>query len=430
MSTNIVNFICSAVMSFTGLIVMNKLCCNKYGLVTLKNAVLLLCLIISPMLIYSENYTYLYTIIVYILMIVTYKYIFNISFKKSLIGCGILIVSIIILEIIGSCILIPFLSPRVIRNTWYINIMCNVVISILLILIFYKTKVGDFASKFLINVEYKRYTSTILFFILMVIAMSIILYSITINFQFNKLFKSNFVMFLIFFLLVIILFKERNSYDKLVHDYDNLFDCVNIFEEWIEKEQFMRHEYKNQLAVLRCLTKDKKVKDKIDGIIADSINIDDGVINELKYIPNGGIKGLLYYKIAIANNKNISIEIDVSSKVTSQFKKLNKSKIEIISKLLGVYCDNAIEAALETKRKLISVEVYTKENDIVFVISNTYDTKSIILNADGKGNSSKGSGRGNGLYFASKLLSKNKWIEENKKITKDFYIQKIIIKTQ
>lgn len=430
MSTNIVNFICSAIMSFTGLIVMNKLCCNKYGLVTLKNAVLLLCLIISPMLIYSENYTYLYTITVYALMIVTYKYIFNISFQKSLIGCGILIVSIILLEILGSCLLVPFVPVSVIRNVWYVKILGNIIFASILITIFYKTKVGDFTSKFLIGIEYKRYTRIIVFFLLTVIAMSVILYSITINFQVNKLFKSNFLMFTIFFLLVIILFKERTSYDKLINDYDNLFDCVNIFEEWIEKEQFMRHEYKNQLAVLRCLTKEKKVKDKIDSIIAENINIDDGVINELKYIPNGGIKGLLYYKIAISNSKKINIEIDVSNKITKQFKKLTKNKIEILSKLLGVYCDNAIEAALETKRKIVSIEVYTEEDDIAFVISNTYDTKSIILNSDSKGISSKGSGRGNGLYFASKMISKNKWIEENKKITKDFYIQKIIIKTQ
>ena len=150
----------------------------------------------------------------------------------------------------------------------------------------------------------------------------------------------------------------------------------------------------------------------------------------MKYIPNGGIKGLLYYKIAISNSKKINIEIDVSNKITKQFKKLTKNKIEILSKLLGVYCDNAIEAALETKRKIVSIEVYTEEDDIAFVISNTYDTKSIILNSDSKGISSKGSGRGNGLYFASKMISKNNWIEENKKITKDFYIQKIIIKTQ
>lgn len=430
MSTNIVNFICSTIMSFTGLIVMNKLCCNKYGLVTVKNAILLLCLIIAPMLIYSENYTYLYTMTVYALMIVTCKYIFNISFQKSLIGCGILIVSIILLEILGSCLLVPFVPANVIRNVWYVKILGNVIFSFILITIFYKTKVGDFTSKFLIGVEYRRYTRIIVFFLLTVIAMSVILYSITINFQVNKLFKSNFLMFTIFFLLVIILFKERNSYDKLINDYDNLFDCVNIFEEWIEKEQFMRHEYKNQLAVLRCLTKEKKVKDKIDSIIAENINIDDGVINELKYIPNGGIKGLLYYKIAISNSKRINIEIDVSSKVTKQFKKLTKNKIEILSKLLGVYCDNAIEAALETKRKIVAIEVYTETKDIVFVISNTYDTKSIILNADDKGASSKGTGRGNGLYFASKLLSKNKWIEENKKITSDFYIQKIKVKNQ
>ena len=39
----------------------------------------------------------------------------------------------------------------------------------------------------------------------------------------------------------------------------HLFSYVyKHFEDWIEKEQLNRHEYKNQLAVLRCLTKGKE----------------------------------------------------------------------------------------------------------------------------------------------------------------------------
>ncbi len=425
MSTIITKFICSAIMSITGLIIMKRICTSNEKIFSIKSMAFILCLIIQSAYIYDKDYTYFYTILSYFFMVISYKYVLNISIQKSIIGCGIMMISIIFLEVVGSCILVPFFSADTVRNTWYINFFGNLVFSLILLAIFFKTKFGVWISKMLINIESKKYIRVLIFLILSIIAMSILLYSLTKNFKFNKMFTNDFFLFIIFFLLIIILFDERNSYDRLVNDYDNLFDYVKIFEEWIEKEQFIRHEYKNQLAVLRCMTKEKNVKDKIDSIIAESINIDGDVINELKYIPNGGIKGLIYYKVAIAKNKKADVEIDVSSTVTKYFKKLNKNQIELLSKLLGVYCDNAIEAAVDNKHRLVSIEVYTEGKNLVFVISNTYNRNNIIFNSSDKGISSKGPGRGNGLYFARKLLLKNKWIKSTTDISRNFYIQRI-----
>ena len=50
-----------------------------------------------------------------------------------------------------------------------------------------------------------------------------------------------------------------HKYNKLTEEYDSMFNYVNEFEDWLEKEQFNRHEYKNQLAVLRCLSTEKKI---------------------------------------------------------------------------------------------------------------------------------------------------------------------------
>lgn len=409
---------------------MKRICSSKEKLVTVKNSGLLLCLIIQSAFIYNNEYNYLYTIISYIIMVISYKYILNINIQKSIIGCGILIVSIIVLEVCGSFVLVPFFTAKTLRDTWYINILCNVIVSFILIIVFYKTKLGDFIAKILLNIEYKKYTTIALFFILIVFVMSIILYTFSINFKFNKLFTNNFLMFMSFFLLIIILFRERSSYEKLSSDYDTLFSYIKIFEDWIEKEQFMRHEYKNQLAVLRCMTREKKVKEKIDKIISENINIDNEIINELKFLPNGGLKGLIYYKIIMARNNKLDLEVDVSDKVNKLFKNLNQNQIEILSKILGVYLDNAIEAASDSNKKLVLLEIYSDDNKIVFVVSNTFNTSSIIKKRTEKGTSSKGVGRGNGLYFANKLIRKNKWIEEHQSISKTLYIEKLEIKSK
>ena len=79
------------------------------------------------------------------------------------------------------------------------------------------------------------------------------------------------------------------------------------------------------------MTKEKKVKDKIDEIISDTINIDNHMINQLKNLPSGGLKGLLYYKIAVARNNDINIEVDVSQDASPVLNALNQDELKIIS---------------------------------------------------------------------------------------------------
>ena len=200
------------------------------------------------------------------------------------------------------------------------------------------------------------------------------------------------------------------------------------FEDWIEKEQLNKHEYKNQLAVLRCLTKEKKVKDKIDEILEDNINIEGQAVTQLKSLPKGGIKGLMYYKAAIAQKNKLNLTIDVSIESKGILTKLSDKEIRILCKLIGIYFDNAIEAATESKKKNVTIEIYELKDKISFVFSNTFKKHKNIKDRNKKGVSSKGEGRGNGLYFASKLIKENTWIEQKQDIIDNYYIQELIIR--
>ena len=120
-----------------------------------------------------------------------------------------------------------------------------------------------------------------------------------------------------------------------------------------------------------------------------NINIDDEYVEVLKHIPKGGLKGLLYYKIALAKSKNVNIVIEISSKVTSRMKKLPESKLRQIGIIIGIYLDNAIEAAESSKKKQITLEIYEINDDIVFVISNTYNKMLAIKDMNKKGYTTK-----------------------------------------
>lgn len=427
MSVTITKFICSALMAVVGLIVVKNISGSKEKLLSIKSIALMICLIIVPAFMYTTEYTYLYTIIIYLITIVTYKYVLDISFSKAVIACGIVFLSLFALDLIASITLAFFLSIDQARNTWYINIITNIIFSITLILIYNRDKIKNKLIVFIEKLSNKRQINLIIFLLLAVIAMSTLLYLLGNNYELNAVFTTNFLIFLIFFLLVIILVGEKNSYVKLSDDYENLFNYVKIFEDWIEDEQLIRHEYKNQLAVLRCLTKEKKVKNKIDEIISDTINIDNHMINQLKNLPSGGLKGLLYYKIAVARNNGINIEVDVSQDASPVLNALGKDELKTISKLIGIYCDNAIEAAKETKKKIVLIEIYEINDVANIVISNTCKENKVLVNRYDKGVSTKGKGRGNGLYFAKKMLTKNTWIEESQEIIDGYYIETLKI---
>lgn len=427
MSVPVVKFICSTLMAIVGLIVVKKISGSEEKLISLKKILFMILLVVLPAIIYDAKYVYIYTITIYIMTIITYKFILDISFIKSTISCGILLVFIICLDFLASCFLMIFMSVEEMRNSCYVNIISNFLFSIILIILFNWSLVKNWLSDFAEKIESQKQTRIILFFLLMIIAMSTIIYMIGIDFELNSSFMTNFLVFIALFFLVLILFSERNSYDKLSDDYDKLFDCVKVFEDWIEKEQFIRHEYKNQLVVLYAITKENNVREKIDNITDEMINIDGNTIHLLRNLPNGGLKGLLYYKIAVAKNKDVNIEVDISNKVEKKLKKLNDNRIRDLSKLIGVYCDNAIEAAIDTKKKIVSIEIYNLDKEINIVISNTFNTENDISKRNEKGVSCKGEGRGNGLYFANKLLSKSNWINQEQKVINNIYIQSLKI---
>ena len=220
---------------------------------------------------------------------------------------------------------------------------------------------------------------------------------------------------------------EKDKYQKLSDEYNILFDYVQDFENWIDDEQMYRHELKNSLSMLRSMTKNKKVIDKIDDMLKVSIIVDEEYIEDLKNVPKGGLKGLLYYKIAVAKNEKVQMIVDVSSKVTKKIERLTTKQIRNIGIVLGIYLDNAIEAAKESKRKQVTLEIYSLEEEVNFVISNTYEGNVKVEDMNKKGYTTKGKGHGKGLYYATKTIQKSKYLSTENNVLNDFFIQRLTV---
>ena len=423
-------FASSILMSCTGFYVIKKIIQSDIKLVSVKNVILIFILSLITSLLRKTNYTGIESLIIFLLNIIIYKNIYNMSIKENVIIVGIMIIEIAIGDILIIIVLKCFYSLNDIRNKIFLTLFSSISVVVINILIINIKFIRNQLITFKLNLKRNNTIINRLFFIILIIGICILTYNLTYS-SINKLkFIINLILILSLCIASYIFVKNNNEFSELTDEYDNLFSYVQNFEDWIEKEQLNRHEYKNQLAVLYCLTKEKKVKAKITEILEDNINIADEVIDQLKKLPKGGIKGLMYYKVAIAEKKKIKVTADISLESKSLLKKLSEKDLRIVCKLIGIYLDNAIEAAEETRKKKLLIEVYELPNKVCFVFSNTFKMQANFAERNNKGISSKGEGRGNGLYFASKLIRSNTWLESKQDIIDNYYIQQLIIKKE
>ncbi len=396
----------------------------------IKNIILLIILVTITVLLYKIQYTTLYTITIFLLNIAVFKSIFEITIEESITACALLMALLFFSDIITSSICGIVFGVKEFRANSIIFLITNLIVCISCTIMINIKIISQQFQKFYNNINKKRGLINWLFLVLLIIDFCCLTGNIAKANNFNINYFVNVMVIMIFLIITYIFIKERNNYHQLSAEYDSLFNYIQTFEDWIEKEQLNRHEYKNQLAVLRCLTKENKVKEKIDEILEDSINIEGQASTNLKNLPRGGIKGLMYYKAAIAQKHKIKLTADVSIESKGILTKLTEKEIRVLCKLIGIYFDNAIEAAAESRKKIVSIEIYELKNKVSIVFSNTFKKHKNINDRNKKGVSSKGAGRGNGLYFASKLIKENPWIEEKQEIIDNYYIQQLIIKQE
>ena len=427
MSEIYTKIICSTMMSILGFYVIKKVLNSKTKLLSIKTIICLIVLTTVALLLHKNQYTGIYTIAIFLLNIIAYKHIFNMNYSEALICVAILMIIMFIGDLMVSLIFTNLYTVEQIRNNWLLYIITNLLVCIFSVILINIKIINNKIRAFYLSVIPKRSLINIIYFILIIIGLSLLTYNLSITWNWDANYITNIVIIVTLGVTTYIFIDNKYNYNKLVDEYDNLFNYIQNFEDWIEKEQLNRHEYKNQLAVLRDITKEKKTKDKINEILEDNINIEGDIINQLKILPKGGVKGLMYYKLVIAQKNKINLAIDVSTKKTSVLNKLSEKRVKDLCRLIGIYFDNAIEAASKTRKKRVLIEIYDLKDRVNIVFSNTFKNSDLIDHKDEKGVSSKGKGHGNGLYFAKKILSKNNWLEEKQEIIDGYYIQKLSI---
>lgn len=363
-------------------------------------------------------------------ILLLFKITFNISLQKTIVTTLLIYIGYAIAELLFVIffVILLRLDQSFLRNELYGIYISNISVTIIRYFL-YKSKLIKNIYNFILSWYLdKKVLNTIILSTLSIISIGSLLYKnyIDINSLFSFIITNIFLLGIIVFILGF--FKEKTNNNKLTSEYDQLLQYVKTYEEVIEEKSKNQHEYQNQLILIKEMlgTKNKKVRDHI----SELLEIEDQTekynwLNKLKNIPNGGLKGLIHYKITEMMKKDIKLYVDINDNVNN--KRINKylnDNLHDISKIIGVYIDNAIEAAVDSKQRYIIIEAMIENNKLDFSVSNTYSGTIDFNSIDKEGYSKKGKGRGYGLSLVQDIINRRKDIDQYREFNGIFFVQK------
>lgn len=374
------------------------------------------------------------TLLLCIIFSFTLKLIFNVKITKVIFATIIYTILLIIPDLITTTTLVNIL--HISKSTFYGDlaggIICNSMVSILMITLIIILKKP---LKRLISYNVSTNKKIVLITILTIIFIAILFYKFSIKYQ-----RSNDVIFYLmaiftFMVILFILLKEKTSSENLQNRYDELLEIMKTYESDVEEQRTIFHETKNEIMVIRCKIYDNASEDEIikyiDSILDDKNKKKNSMIkySKFKYLPSNGLKGFFYYKFMEAEKKNIEVSVNISKNIENSFlNTLNTNEFKQLTRIIGVYLDNAIEASSLSKDKKLGIEIYLINEKVNIIISNTFDNN---IDKDKIGNikfSTKGKNRGHGLLLVKSILNNSTIFESKNEINGNIFIQKLIIK--
>lgn len=397
----------------------------------LEKIIVILLSIVLQTLVYLNFGGTIKTIFFALIIVFSYRYLFDKSYKSIILSTITYLVLLIIPDLVTllGAIYMFDLTKEQIYNTIAGGILSNLSVSLFMILIAYLLKKP---IRKIININISSNKKMILILMLILITIGIFFYNLIDTFHFSNNIAGFLVVIFALIGIFFYIFKQKMDNDKIAKKYDELLDIMKNYESDIEEQRTLIHETRNELTTIRCKIKDKEKESEIieyiDSIMGDKVSSNMSRFSKFKYLPSNGLKGFFYYKFTEAERKGINVSINISKQIENSFLgKLDTKNFKDLARVIGVYLDNAIEASSISEEKKLGIEIYLIKKNIEIIISNTYGNNIDSEKIGKERYSTKGKNRGHGLLFVKRILTENKFITSENQVTDRLYIQKIII---
>ncbi len=368
-------------------------------------------------------------VLVYALQCIFYKAVFKKPVSTSILLALIWYLSLIVSEVVIAIIMsiITYFtktSMTFIINNLLLNIL--IVMSIIAIITILKNKLISILKN---DPDMKK--STFIVIISILITLALILFRIPYKeWNFNVEFIITMLIALGFGIVGLTLLKQKAQIQETTSKYLQLANYSDVTNDLLEDYRIVAHEHKNQLSVIRSMANpnDKELIDYIDDLLEKRDKIRYSWLGQLNHLPISGLKGLINYKLMEMEQKKLNININVSKEVMkTKLRDLSLKEKDKLYSIIGVYLDNMIQAAENSSKKEVSIEIYKEKNDIVFLLANSYSGKIDLEKLDSYGYTTKGKNHGVGLHIVKKIMEEETIFSQSRNILDDYYIQELKI---
>ena len=245
----------------------------------------------------------------------------------------------------------------------------------------------------------------------------------------TTLFSSGIIFIQLFILIILLKFsKYRFSIDTKRRHEENLILYSNDLEKNLTEVRGLKHDMKNLLFTLSYLiedSKDPKLKEYFQNTInpyfQEELKKND-LYASLQQIEDEQLKAFLYYKLTSAANGKCQIHFVCQQDLPWQGFPEEIDFLDFI-RILGIFLDNAMEEAMHTKDKEISLYFSEGEDASEIRIENSIRPQKEVV----AGLSDKGLGRGNGLLIADRILQRYPNIILNSYMKEETFVQSLVI---
>ena len=193
-----------------------------------------------------------------------------------------------------------------------------------------------------------------------------------------------------------------------------------------------RHDYKNILAAMAGFIHENRMdelRDFFERQIQDAVPDKESkgqAWSSLRNVEPMELKGFLYEKVLTAMSRNVAVQVDIRRNIRVSCKNMKE-----IIRILGIFLDNAIEAAEDCDPAgAVYIRLDQTDRGEMIQIENTYKEKPELSKMYEKGWSTKGEGRGNGLYRTKEMIEKQENLYHQCRIEDDRVIQTLEIEQQ
>lgn len=179
---------------------------------------------------------------------------------------------------------------------------------------------------------------------------------------------ANFIIFLILYRTL----QENKRLELRTQEQEKLTEYMIQLENHYQEIRRYKHDYMNILSTINGYLQEgdlEKLKNYFDlrlGSVNRLMFNNDATIAKLALIRALEIKGLLYTKLIQAMN----LDLNVSLELTQEFFHFPVNMLTL-TRILGIFLDNAMEAAVLTKERRFHIAILQKDQKIIFHIENS-----------------------------------------------------------